>query len=379
MAVQPSAASLSAADLALFASDPAKQIVPAGTVLIREGEPGTHMIVLLDGEVAITFDGRPLDYLEAGTMLGEMAMVDDQPRSASATAATDCCIVPIDRQRFHELVRQSPEFASSVMTIMSLRLRRLVEVESRRQRMEEELEIGRRIQLSMLPTECPIVPGWEFAAYYQAAREVGGDLYDFTDSPQVPGKMHVAIADVTGKGVPAALYMAVSRTILRTEALDDHAPAAALERVSRFIRQDVQSPLFLSAFFMTIDTKSGRVCYANGGHNPPYWYHGAEGTFEALSARGIVLGAFEGLPPEEAEFDMLPGDLLVLFTDGVTEARSPTGDFYDEERLEEVIGGNVWQSADELLKAVVDSVTRFVDTVPFADDVTIVVLRRLPQ
>lgn len=379
MAVSPSSSSLSRADLALFDTDPARRIVPAGTLLIREGEPGTHMYVLLEGEVAISFDGRPLDYLKAGTVLGEMAMVDDRPRSATATAATDCCVVPVDRARFHTLVRQSPEFASSVMSLMSFRLRRLVDVESRRQRMEEELEIGRRIQLSMLPPACPIIPGWEFAAYYEAAREVGGDLYDFTPSPQNPHKMNVAIADVTGKGVPAALYMAVSRTILRTEALDDRAPAAALERVSRFIRQDVQSPLFLSAFFMTLDTESGRVCYANGGHNPPYWVHGTESTFEALSARGIVLGAFEGLPPEEAEFDMLPGDLLVLFTDGVTEARSPRGDFYDEERLEAVIGGSVWQSADELLKAIVNSVTRFVDTAPFADDVTIIVLRRLPQ
>lgn len=377
MSPASSSASLSAADLALFAADPARQDIPRGTTLIREGEQGTQMFVLLEGEVTVTFQGRPLDELRSGTVLGEMAMVDDRPRSASAIAATDCCVVPVDRERFHELVRESPEFASSVMTIMSHRLRRLVEVEARRQRMEEELEIGRRIQLSLLPSVCPVVPGWDFAAHYQAAREVGGDLYDFISSPEDPSIIHVAIADVTGKGVPAALYMAVSRTVLRTEALDDRRPAEALERVNRFIRQDVQSPLFLSAFLLTLNAETGHVCYANAGHNPPYWYQSANNNLQELQARGIVLGAFAGLPPEEGEFDMQPGDALILFSDGVTEARNPAGDFFDEARLEALIMSQVWHSAEQLVSATVDAVTRFVDIAPFADDLTVVVLRRL--
>ncbi len=219
MTSPPTPITLSKPELDLFWNSPDLIYLPPGEVLIEEDQPGSLMYVLLEGVVDITSKGRMIDRLEQGTIFGEMAMIDDRPRSASVTTATGCCVLAVDRARFRELIQQHPDVATSVMSIMSHRLRRLVDEEVNRQRLEEELAVGRRIQLSLVPATCPVFPGWECVAYYDAARQVGGDLYDFIVIPENPDRLTIAIADVTGKGIPAALYMAVSRTIIRAEAM----------------------------------------------------------------------------------------------------------------------------------------------------------------
>ncbi|HRO25210.1 MAG TPA: cyclic nucleotide-binding domain-containing protein, partial [Promineifilum sp.] len=176
---------------ALFFSEEGRIVLPSQTVIMREGDPGDEMFVVLEGELVISRLGKQIDRLGPGMILGEMAMVDDQPRSATATTATPCSLIRLDRNGFRDLVGRSPEFALRVMNIMSVRTRRLIEEEVQRQRMEEELAIGRRIQLSLLPPACPLIPGYEFAAGYRAAREVGGDLYDFIVQPGKPHLAHI--------------------------------------------------------------------------------------------------------------------------------------------------------------------------------------------
>lgn len=367
---------LSAAELALFAADDRRVYLAPGDVIIREGEPGDRMFVLLEGEVEITIRSVRVDYLLPGMILGEMAMIDDRPRSATATAMTVCCLAPLNPTQFRELISESPEFAVRVMSIMSARTRRLLEDEVKRQRMEEELAIGQRIQLSLLPQSCPLVPGYELAAQYRAAREVGGDLYDFIFPPNAPSRFHIVIGDVTGKGVPAALYMALSRTLFHTHALDDCDPAEALLRVNQFIREDQSSPLFLSAFYAVLDIDTGCLTYANAGHNLPLWIHAATGEVTELAARGIVLGAFSGYIPQESVCFLQPGDSVVFYTDGITEARNASGEFFDDDGLLAVVRSHGRRSADELLQAIVQAVETFSDDAPQADDFTVVVLRR---
>lgn len=369
---------LSNQELDLFWNSPDLIYLPSGKVLIEEGKPGHNMFVLLNGAVDITFKGHPIDHLEAGTIVGEMAMVDDHPRSATVTTATDCCVLAVDRRQFHDLVRHHPELASRVMSIMSHRLRRLVEEEVKRQRLEEELAVGRRIQLSLVPSTCPVIPGWECEAYYSAARQVGGDLYDLIVTPEKPDALTIAIADVTGKGIPAAIYMAVSRTIIRAEAFQGLPPAEALQRVNKFIVQDSQSPLFLSALMATVNTANGEFTCANAGHNAPFWYHAASGRATELTVRGMLLGAFEIVYLDQQTYSLEPGDCLVLFTDGITEARNAAGAFYDEGPLQAVIETGSWTTAQDLLEAIVDDVAIFAGEEPQADDMTLIVLRRRP-
>ncbi len=372
----PSQTILSADELDRFFGGERRVVWPADAVIIREGEVGEEMFVLLEGELAISRRDKRIDYLTAGMILGEMAMIDDRPRSATAVAVTESTLIHLDRARFQDLVSRSPEFALWVMNVMSIRTRRLIEEEVRRQRMEEELAVGRRIQLSLLPRGCPQAPGYEFAAGYRAAREVGGDLYDFIVQPDDPSQIHIVVADVTGKGVPAALYMAVSRTLMHTYALDGRGPSEALQRVNQFIREDEATPLFLSAFYGVLDVGIHCLTYANAGHNPPIWLQHDSGELRFLKARGIVLGAFDTYIPEEQVCFLEPGDYVVFFTDGITEARNPAGDFLDDEGLEAIIAGRRWDSAEELLTAIVATVDEFSGGAPQADDFTVVVMRR---
>jgi serine phosphatase RsbU (regulator of sigma subunit) len=351
----------------------------AGEMVFEEGQPGAEMYVLLEGDLEISIQGREIDHLRKGSIVGEMALVDDRPRSATVTSVTDSKLLPIDRERFRILVRESPDFAIRVMTIMSQRLRHLLVEEVKRQRMEEELKIGRDIQLSLLPDHCPTFPGWRFAAYYRSARQVGGDLYDFITSPEYPDHLHIVIADVTGKGVPAALYMALSRMAIRAEALHHWSPAKTLSRTNHLVMEDTQSPLFLTAFFSTLDTASGRVTFANCGHEQPLWLHAESGEIEPLEARGLLIGAFPDILPEEKEIEMAPGDYLIFFTDGATEARNEKGEFFGNEGLEETIAMKNWTGPDQLLEAIVEAVETFTGATPQSDDLTLVVVQREPN
>ncbi len=348
----------------------------AGQIIFEEGQNGDEMFIVVEGQVSITNQGRPISTVKTGSFFGEMALVDNSPRSGTAIALVDCQLLPIDQDYFLQLIQESPNFANDVMSVMSKRLRRLVDEEVKHQRLEEELKIGRQIQESLLPEACPSFPGWEIAAFYRAARHVGGDLYDFIVDPENPGQMHLVIADVTGKGVPAALYMASYRTIFRAVALEGHGPAETLRRANRLITLDSRPPLFLTAFMATLDSQSSRLIFANGGHEKPLWYHHDSGEVEPLISQGMILGAFDEIPVEEKQISVGPGDYLIFFTDGVTEARDARGDFFDEEGLLAALTSRRWRDADHLLQTIVNAVDDFAGQTPAADDLTLVIVKR---
>ena len=255
---------------------------------------------------------------------------------------------------------------------------RLHQEEIERERLEQELDVGRQIQLSMLPTDCPVVPGWECAAFYRAARQVGGDFYDFFELPGEPGRLGLVIADVADKGVPAALMMALSRTVVRAAAADGRSPSAALTLANELILEDSRASLFVTAFYAALDTRGGRLAYANAGHNRPLWLRVGTGESEELAARGIALGVLEDIELEEREIDVAPGDLLVFYTDGVTEAMDDGGQQFGKERLRQVLAANADGSAQEVLAAVEDAVRAFTGNTPQSDDIALFVVRRCP-
>ena len=256
---------------------------------------------------------------------------------------------------------------------------RLHQEEVKGQVLEKELEVGRQIQLSLLPEAPPQVPGWEFAAYYQAAHQVGGDFYDFFDLQGEPHRLGLVIADVTGKGVPAALFMAHSRTVIRTTARSGKSPSASLMRANSLIVEESQGELFLTAFYAMLDTRSGRLVYANAGHNRPLWLQAGADQFQELSARGILMGAFAEIQLEERQIDAAPGDLLVFYTDGVTEAIDADNKMFGEKRLRAAIAAQAGASAEKVLEAVVGRVRAFCGDVPPSDDMTLFVVRRCPS
>jgi sigma-B regulation protein RsbU (phosphoserine phosphatase) len=253
---------------------------------------------------------------------------------------------------------------------------RLYQQEIQRQRLEKELAVGRQIQLSLLPASHPELPGWEFTAIYQAARQVGGDPYDFLELADESPQLGLLIADVTGKGVPAALFMAFSRAIIRAQATASRNPATVLERANRLIVHDNRSKLFLSAFYCRLDIHSGRLIYANAGHNRPLWLRSVTDECHELAARGVVLGALKDIPLEERQIEVAPGDLLIFYTDGVTEAMNAAGQLFGEERLQAIIRANAGASAEQVCQAVLQALENFTrDTSP-SDDITLLVVKR---
>jgi serine phosphatase RsbU (regulator of sigma subunit) len=255
---------------------------------------------------------------------------------------------------------------------------RLQQEELKGQRLEQELTLGQQIQLSMLPQVPSRVPGWEFASFYQAARLVGGDFYDVLEAPDQPHRIGLVIGDVAGKGVPAALFMALCRTIIRATALNGRNPAATLLRANELILQDNRSQLFVTAFYAMLDTQTGRLVFANAGHNRPLWVHAASGQVEELLAPGIALGAVDEIDLAEREIRLAPGDLLVLYTDAVTEAIDGDLKPFGERRLEALVAAQAQASAHQVLRSVVDEIEAFADDISNMDDMTLLVIKREP-
>ncbi|GAB4212450.1 MAG: SpoIIE family protein phosphatase [Roseiflexaceae bacterium] len=289
--------------------------------------------------------------------------------------------------------------------------------------LEEELRVARDIQRTLLPASAPRAPGWDITADWRSARLVGGDFYDFwwlnrkglgaggwglerkpaalpvyaglaasdsdsagyaeldvvrdpapplaTTSPQ----LGFVIADVSDKGVPAALFMTLSRSLVRAAALDGSSPGVALARANRWIARDSESAMFVTVFYGVIDPQRGVLRYACAGHNPPLLVR-ADGSVSELHTPGIALGVIEDAHIGEAEITLEVGDLLVCYTDGVTEAVDHTEEPFGVPRLADLVRANRQRSAAEILETITQTLADFAgDAAPF-DDVTLVVVKR---
>ena len=242
-----------------------------------------------------------------------------------------------------------------------------------RQRMEQELTLARDIQTSFLPKESPRVQGWGVASAWQAARQVGGDFYDFIPLPG--GRYGLVIADVADKGVPAALFMALSRTLMRAVAFTGRAPADALSRANELILSDSRSDLFVTMFYAVWSPTTGEVIYANAGHNPPLLAR-ADGELIELHSRGIALGVVEHIAPEASATHLGPGDCLLLYTDGITDALNGDDQEFGVQRLKGVLLESRELSAEQIVTRVMDAVRDFAGDEPPFDDQTLLVLKR---
>jgi sigma-B regulation protein RsbU (phosphoserine phosphatase) len=246
-------------------------------------------------------------------------------------------------------------------------------------RRDEELAIGRKMQRSLMPTVYPHLEGYEFAVAYEAARQVGGDFYDFCWPRGEGEKLGLIIGDVAGKGVPAALFMAMSRTNIRSAALSGRSPSEALKRANELILNDSQADVFLSAIYAMLDPTTGRLIFANGGHNRPLFIEAATGEIRELSARGIILGQFEEVELEEEAVEFSPGDAMILYTDGVTEAINGDEQPFGEDRLMAILASNAGASVEAIVAAISDAVVDFAGSEPQADDFTILAVARTPS
>ena len=250
--------------------------------------------------------------------------------------------------------------------------------EAERARVGNELAIGRRIQRSLLPRSFPEVEGWTFAAHYEPAREIGGDLFDIFRLRGDARRIGILIADVTGKGIPAALLMADVRALLHAAADNADGPGDALGRVNRILVAERATSLFVTAALLAVDVDSGAVRYASAGHEAPLVAR-ATGQIDRLDAPGPILGAFaDGIFAEQTSV-IEPGDAVLLYTDGLTEARNPDRHFYGEEALLATLGAARGGSAEAIKDSLVADVLAFRGDAEAFDDLTLLVARRRPR
>ncbi|MGC9436030.1 MAG: SpoIIE family protein phosphatase [Methanomicrobiales archaeon] len=241
------------------------------------------------------------------------------------------------------------------------------------ERIGRELEIAHQIQESFLPDRPPRLPGLDIAGRNIPALEVGGDFYDFIE---LTGKKQgLVIADVSGKGVPAALFMALSRTLIRASAENRTDPRVAIELANRLISRDARTSMFVTAFYAIVDPGARELTYVNAGHNPPLLVRGASGSTEWLQADGIALGVLEEMVFESVQVALSPGDLVVMYTDGVTEAQNEANEEFGEDRLVEMVTRSRSLDAESVLDAIITAITDHAGTHPQHDDITLLVLK----
>ncbi len=328
---------------------------PAGSVMFQEGDPGDRFSILLSGEIEIikalgTPEERRLALMGPGDFLGEMSLLEEGGlRSASARALGEVVWAEITPEQFKIMLQGHPDLSLRFLREMDRRLRRseadtirdlqgknqaltqayldlqhaqaaLVEKE----KLEHELEIAHLIQASLLPEQISSPPGWQFTAHWQPARSVSGDFYDILAYPD--GQFGVLIADVSGKGVPAALMMAVTCSVLRAVASSGVSPGVLLERVNALLCPQMPRSMFVTCLYGLLDPGRGIFRFANAGHNLPVQIN-RDGVQE-LRATGMPLGLLPGMTYAENEAHLLPGSGLLLYTDGIVEAHNPRGEIF---------------------------------------------------
>jgi sigma-B regulation protein RsbU (phosphoserine phosphatase) len=296
---------------------------------------------------------------------GDMANI----RAAMNHGAYDFVTKPFDLQDLELTIEKALHESRAI--------REAIKVHDHLVTIQQELEIAKGIQESILPRDFPAFPqrqDFELHAKMIMAKEVGGDFYDFFLIDE--DNLGFLIGDVSGKGIPAALFMTVCRTLLMATAATGLAPQACLERANRILHRESVAEMFATAFYGILNTRSGKVVYANGGHNPPFILR-QDGRIEATEATGIPLALLENAAYGANEIELRPGDGIFLYTDGVTEAMDGGKNEFSAARLEACLKRHTGSPLPEIIQGVVDEVRAFSAGAAQTDDITILALRYL--
>jgi len=287
---------------------------------------------------------------------------------AAAPGATP--FTPADVKVFHTICEQSAFALYNEVVYLEA---------NEKKRLDHDLEIAREIQSILLPSDPPPVPGYEISGLNIPARQVSGDYFDYLVIDD--NRTGVAIADVSGKGVPASLIMAMCRSVIRSQAPEKTSPAEVLHRVNRQLYPDIKEDMFISMVYLILDAHSNVARMSRAGHDPPFVYRAATGRIENLNPKGMALGIDSGEVFDRVcgdfEFSLEPGDLILLYTDGATEALNTDGEEFGTERLVRALQASATDSVANVIRQLTDSLKGFVGAYPQHDDITLIAIRKL--
>jgi serine phosphatase RsbU (regulator of sigma subunit) len=399
----------------LFASLPPDEIrylaeslthreLPAGTLLVKENQRATRFFIILDGKVEIikalgTRDERELGVRRSGTFIGEMGLLSDEGlHTATVRARTPILLLEMTRDDFDALLHRQPMLAYDMVRTLT---RRLTESENltirdlrrknrelrkaykeleeahlqivEKERLERELEVARDIQSSILPQTLPEPEGYEFGALMSPMSAIGGDFYDFIDLGK--GKIAIAVGDVSDHGVPAALFMAMTVTMIRAEARRAESPADVLRCVNRQLLKTNEMGMFVTILYGVLDCESRQLNYVRAGHEPPLVINSDREDVLLPRKDGMLLGVFDEPAIDEQQVTLEPGGTLVMYTDGIYEAINPLEVVFGLERVREVARVQSMAPAQALCQLLYDEVLSYQDPLPQQDDITIVAVQ----
>lgn len=378
--------------------------IPANTVLFREGETGDCFYTVLDGQVEVvkaldTPEERLLNLYGPGEFLGEMSLFDrDGIRTASVRTRTPAQLLKMTHADLDVLLRHQPTLAFELLRVMSLRLRdsdnatirdlqeknrQLAEAYAElqaaqaqiveKEKLERELQLAREIQESMLPKSLPRLPGFDFAARMIPARAVGGDFFDFILLDR--NHLGIVIGDVSDKGIPAALFMALVRSLLRSEAMRGLSPQTVLSRINRCLLSMNASGMFVTVLYGVLDRKTHDFVYTRAGHELPILVDGDGNQIEPAHGRGQLLGVLAKPELDEQSLHIPAGGMLLLYTDGVLDATDAQGRRFGHERLNEIMSTSRQMTSIEVCDQVFKAILEYQGASPQADDITLVAIR----
>ncbi|MCI0666606.1 MAG: SpoIIE family protein phosphatase [Methylococcaceae bacterium] len=356
-----------------------------GNLLLSPGKANRHLYLLLSGRLTIHIDSHESEKgfpVQPGDFVGEVSIIDGLAPTASVTASEDSLLLCIHERLLWSDFLQIPGTARNLLQQIAARMRarnaafqESLEQTLRLEHLQKELCIARDLQAGMLPHRplFPKDPRIEVDALIHPAKEVGGDLFDAF--PLDSERICLAIGDVAGKGVPAALFMVRSITVLRTEMLNSKDLLQTIRVMNETLSEDNPMCMFVTLMICVVDLRSGRLQYVNGGHNRPLFGNFNDGFHFLEQPRGILVGIQPDAEFQIATRDLKPRDLLILYTDGVTEAMNPDAEEFTESRLLDFINRQSEQSASELIAGIRDAVQVFTSTAEQSDDLTLLALR----
>jgi sigma-B regulation protein RsbU (phosphoserine phosphatase) len=403
------------AQVAIFTSLPADEIdhlaatleereFPAGAMIITEGDSAECLFIVVEGEAEIimafgTLNERMVGLCAAGSFLGEMGLVNPgSRRTASVRARTPTRMLEMTRADFDGLLNRQPKLALEVLRILSMRLdqaqnRTIRDLEAKnkqlsdayvqlrvaqrqlveKEKMERELELARAIQLSMVPRQRPKLDGYDFGARMVSARAVGGDFFDFI--PLSPTSIGIAIGDVSDKGVPAALFMALTSNLLRAEAKRLGTPGDTLRKVHSQLMEINDAGMFVTVFYGVLDGATRQLRYARAGHELPIILNDQGKLITLPEAPGLPLGATDDVLLDEQIVDLPAGATILFYTDGVTDGLDPGGIAFGLAKLSEALLERRSESAQNLCEALLQVCEQHRADAPQYDDITVVTVQ----
>jgi sigma-B regulation protein RsbU (phosphoserine phosphatase) len=411
----PLFAGLPPAEIARLAQTLEPRQAAAGSLLFREGTHDDRFYILLDGQAevfkslsdpslveapaALGSRERRLGVLHRGALIGEMSLFSqDGSHTAGVRALTPLRLLEMTRREFDALLHRQPMMAYDLVRLLSRRLERsenltildlqdknrqlteayreLEEAQAQlveKKKLEHELQLAHDIQIQILPEVTPTLAGFDLGALMVPARVVGGDFYDFI--PLDDERLGIVVGDVSDKGMPAALYMTLSYSLIRAEARRSPSPAETLRNVNRHLLDISSSGMFVTAVYGILNRATREFCFARAGHPYPVIVDGQGQEMALQKTTGYLIGVFDELQVEETSITFPEGGAALIFSDGVSEAMNGSGEQFESERAANLLSRAMADPAGRICEQLLQEVQNFSDPELLQDDITIVAIR----